>query len=74
MQPYLTKKMANSFSYTQMQNVYTDTLVSVSVVEENPAYVVFTTDYKKNGTLLQGMIQLHGTGEWRVDSVAPPEK
>lgn len=74
LQGHATPALAATFAYTDIRNVPTDNLVSVSTIEEASGTVSFNAVYEEGGTRFQGLAIIRPDGSWLVDKVAAPEK
>jgi hypothetical protein len=72
--PYATPALAATFAYTDIRNIPTDKLASISTISEASGTVSFKAYYDDGGLLFQGLAIIKTDGSWLVDKVGPPEK
>ncbi|MCU6479089.1 hypothetical protein [Arthrobacter sp. A2-55] len=74
LKPLVTPKLYASFSYTDIRNIPTDTVDSVSLDREDPGVHTFKAYFKDGGYRFDAAAILQPNGSWLVDAIAPPRK
>lgn len=74
LKPHATPSLIEAFAYTDISNIPSDKLSSVSSIEEASGTISFNAYFEDGGTLFQGLAVLRPDGSWLVDKVGPPRK